>query len=343
VGAGIAQAQHLQLTPNHDEAGTALTNTIPAGRQSCGKCGGSNCEECRGLFNECRDCRRISYFAFTGFDSWRGVADGSYQDNHGVHTGLNAGGPLWEDYGLGWQLGGSFGIYDWNGRLSSFDENDESSQQAFVTAGLFRRAGESSRWSGGMVLDQMAANNFGVLSNEPYLLQLRYQLAFAFSTRNELGFWATNELNHDSQSPSGIPIVNRAVNQANIFWHHKYDVGADTWFYLGVPTNGRVGPPGFFDEIAPGADAGTLGDFVFGGMLSAPFNDRLAAYGNFAYLNPTADPVVAAEEESFNVSIGLAWYPGGNARSRTVAGRTWMPYLPVANNGTFLIDQNITF
>lgn len=290
------------------------------------------------LFNEVQDDRRLGFYTFTGFDSWRGVADGDWQDNHGLHTGVNVGGPLpmLQEYGLAWQLGGSFGVYDWNGRSSTFPENAATQQQSFITSGLFRRAHEASAWSGGIVLDQMIANNFGVYATEPYLLQLRYQWAYAFNVRNEFGFWGTQELNHATQIiPDFIPFpaATRAVNQFNFFWRHKFDLGADASLYVGAPTNDRIGRQG------------TLGNLIVGGTFNIPLNDRLAVYSNIAYLNPTSanpDQGRADREDSFNFTLGVSWYPGRNARSRTVAGRTWMPYLPVANNGTFLVDQSVT-
>jgi hypothetical protein len=42
------------------------------------------------------------------------------------------------------------------------------------------------------------------------------------------------------------------------------------------------------------------------------------------------------------VAFGIQYYPGKGARSSTVAGRSAMPYLPVANNGSFLTNTNRT-
>jgi len=300
---------------------------------TAGPCEGGGCGDCCGVLGEFEDCPQATWLAFTGFDAWRGVADGSFNANFGMHTGINAGGPIpWSDSGLAWQLGGSFGAYDWNGRVSSPDELAGTQRQTIFTAGLFRRASADTPWSYGVVVDQMINDNFGVFATEPYLLQLRYQLAYAVSERNELGFWGTSPLNRSQQLLLGvIPIETRGVGQANLFWHHKFDFAADSWFYFGLPTTDRV------------SGDGTLGDFIFGAMLTAPLSDRLGMYANFAYLNPTAPVSFGAEEDSFNVTFGIAWYPHGNSVSRTVAGRQWMPYLPVANNGTFLVDQNLTF
>ena len=40
--------------------------------------------------------------------------------------------------------------------------------------------------------------------------------------------------------------------------------------------------------------------------------------------------------------MGVVWYFGGHAVSHSINGACWLPYMPVANNSTFLVDQNIT-
>jgi hypothetical protein len=63
------------------------------------------------------------------------------------------------------------------------------------------------------------------------------------------------------------------------------------------------------------------------------------------YMHPTT-PLVegtfGAIAGSWNFAFGMQYYPGKGARSSTVAGRSAMPYLPVANNGTFLTNTNRT-
>lgn len=48
-------------------------------------------------------------------------------------------------------------------------------------------------------------------------------------------------------------------------------------------------------------------------------------------------------EETFYVSVGVTFYPYANSRFNNVAGDCWMPYMPVATDGTFLVDTNHTF
>jgi len=48
-------------------------------------------------------------------------------------------------------------------------------------------------------------------------------------------------------------------------------------------------------------------------------------------------------QETFFISIGIAFYHGCNSRTDSVSGQRWLPYLPVANNGSFIVDMNKTF
>ncbi len=79
-----------------------------------------------------------------------------------------------------------------------------------------------------------------------------------------------------------------------------------------------------------------------------PISDNLSGYANVMYMKPSAHEGVsptfasAAAQEFWNVGVGLGWYPGHAARSQTVAGRQWMPYMPVANNSSFLVDSTKT-
>ena len=47
-------------------------------------------------------------------------------------------------------------------------------------------------------------------------------------------------------------------------------------------------------------------------------------------------------EAGWDVSFGVAWYFGGNARSCALNGKCWVPYMPVANNTNFLVEQGVS-
>ena len=125
----------------------------------------------------------------------------------------------------------------------------------------------------------------------------------------------------------------RPINQLNAYWHYKWsEGGADTWLWVGVPENDRLNRNG------------SLGDYTVGLLANVPLNDRAALYALVTYMHPSASAGPAgAEEDAWNFSIGVYLFPGRNARSSTVAGQCWMPQLPVANNGYFLVDTNHWF
>jgi hypothetical protein len=59
------------------------------------------------------------------------------------------------------------------------------------------------------------------------------------------------------------------------------------------------------------------------------------------YMHPSAGPGGAGStEDEWSFVIGVAIYPGRNAVSKTVAGQCWMPLMPVAQNGYFMVDTN---
>ena len=272
-------------------------------------------------------------YAFHGYSSWRGISDGSGPNNNGFFYGANFGtrlGQLSDRTGIVAQIGGSGGFYDLNGRASPFESN-EIVQQGFITAGLFRRADELTNFSAGVAFDGMFNDNFGQYGASPFLGQLRYQVAYALNDWHEFGMWGTVRMAGETQDILG-PLSFRAVDQFNFFWHHKFAFGADATSWIGFPDHTKLG------------GNGSLGNYIFGGTLTAPLSPAWAVYMDLQYMPPSAHiGSTAAKEESFFLGIGLMFYPGRNSRTASVSGSRWRPYLPVANNGSFMVDTNRTF
>lgn len=298
----------------------------------CG-CGLNSC--CDPCWNEFESCPTITGYGLLGYDSFHQFPDSDYTSNYGASGGGNLGGPIMglEDRGIGWQAGATFGIYDWKGRSSPTTLRDQTQNMFFSTLGVFRRADACNPISWSVGFDQLSATRFGTVAQSPYLQQIRTQIGYALSSRNEIGVWGTAATNKSTRTITGnrINVEYRAINQLNTYWHHKYDFGGDTWLYAGVPMGNRLFP-----------GSGTLGSWIIGGTGLAPLSDSLSLYGNFAYMSPSASAGPPGSfDENMYVGIGLVWYPGCNSRSCTVGGRTWMPQLPVVNAGTMLIDRGV--
>jgi hypothetical protein len=269
---------------------------------------------------------------FVGYDAFRGVPDGSWENN-GIHVGLNHGtrlGSLSEATGIGFQAGGSVGVYDWSGTNYRAQNSDQAETQGFFTYGLFRRATAEHPLSAALVNDWMFNQNFGVLAADPTLTQLRGQVAYAVSASDELGLWGTCKVN---ESVRPVPIFGEAtyapVDLLSAFWHRHWLFGGDTWVYVGMPEHTRL------------THDGSLGAYYVNASANLPLSHRAAIYTSVMYMAPSSRPgATGSNDEAWNFTVGLAFYPRRNAYCSTVYGRQWMPLMPVASNGSFLVDTN---
>jgi hypothetical protein len=311
---------------------TSPTSGFTRVRQSpiCTQCEDGSCDACRNVVSNtlgCQDCPRFGFEAFELFDTFRGPPEGTGPSNFGEVTGLNAAMPAYEPWGIGWQLGASYGLYDFSGRPAPATQLTGAQQQIFVTTGFFRRAKSGQHLSFGFVHDWMVNNNYSQFALSPTLSQWRGQVEWAFSGRNSLGLWGTF---HDKSYIGDRPDNHnqfRAISQINAFWHHKYALGADTWLRIGMPLSQQF------------VGNGLAGSAIVGATAQVPLNERLALYANAMYMAPnTAPGPNGASRDAYNISMGIAWYPGRNARTPTVGGGCWMPYLPLGNNSNFLVD-----
>jgi hypothetical protein len=274
--------------------------------------------------------------ALLGYEAFRGHPDGGW-GNYGLHTGFNFGtrlGWLSDWTGIGAQIGGTVGIYDWSGTDYRSQNQDHAETQGFITFGLFRKANHNSRWNAAIVQDWMLNHTFSVFGEDPTLYQWRAQLGYAISPWSEYGVWGTWRGQGDTRVAGWAgPVTWRPIHQLNLYWHHKWEPGgADTWIWLGVPERDRL------------AGDGSLGDYIAGALAQIPLNDHVGAYSLVTYMHPSAAPgPAAAREEAWSFVVGLSFYPAHNARTRTIAGQCWTPHLPVATNGYFLVDASQTY
>ncbi|MCA9179965.1 MAG: hypothetical protein KDA51_00890, partial [Planctomycetales bacterium] len=89
---------------------------------------------------------------------------------------------------------------------------------------------------------------------------------------------------------------------------------------------------------------GSVGDYVVSAIGDCPLNDVVSLVSGVTYMHPSSRPgITAAKDEMWNFSVGISIYLGRNARSATVAGQQHMPLLPVADNGTFIVDTDKTY
>ncbi len=332
-------SQATFASTSFDSAG--ITNVIPAsyaaGQGSCSAgcpCALAGADAYPSICQPagCECCPKHSWEIFLGYDAWRGFSDGDWQ-NDGINVGLNYGTRLgqFSDWtGIGFQMGGSVGVYDWSGADYRLRNGAQAETQGFITYGLFRKATPTCRWNGAIVQDWMINNNFSVFAQTPTLEQWRWDIGYLLSDCDEVGLWGAYRGRGDSRNVPGFGTVAwRPIDRIDLFWHHKWMFGADTWLSTGVPERDRL------------AGGGSLGEYLVSASASIPLNQRITLYTLVSYMRPSAAPgPAAATEDAWNFTVGMAFYPGCNARTATVAGDCWSPLLPVASNGTFLVDSN---
>jgi hypothetical protein len=278
----------------------------------------SCCEDagCGGLFD--------NLYIFAASDGWSGPIDDDDGNNFGYRFGFNAGVPIAECHGIGAQFGMSYGRYNLHGRDGG-EEKHHVEEQLFVSAGAFKRADFCSdcpdRLILGVVYDHMITDNTGEDAWEiGELGQIRWQAGYALSPSDAIGVFGSyrlwdDEVDGDSNDEDEI----WALDQTSIYWQHHWCWSADTTVYFGMADN--------------------PGEWVLGAKGEVPLSSCVSLFGNVHYVMPSTDGGADKYSEAYwNVSVGIAYYPGCNAASKTVAGRRWMPLLPVADNGVFGID-----
>jgi hypothetical protein len=129
--------------------------------------------------------------------------------------------------------------------------------------------------------------------------------------------------------PGFGPTTWRGVNQLSIYGRHKWEFGAETMLWLGLPEDDRLAG----DE--------SLGDYFVGARADVPLSPYWSLYTLVTYMHPSASAGPAgAVEEQWNFTVGMSLDLGARARTATIVGDRWAPLLPVASNGYFLVDAS---
>ena len=258
-------------------------------------------------------------------DYFRSLPDGSWNGNTGIFSSLNlALGFPGQKRGFGAQAGGSYGVYDWDGRGSVPGGSKALQQQGFLTLGLFRRTPDCKGLNAGLVYDFMFNKKFGVFGTNPQLAQLRGQLGYLCEGRNEFGFWGTYDTQSSHRDPDEIPLKFRAVCQANLFWCHYFKNNGQTTLWAGTPYRRGL----MYTD-------GRAGRYIFGGSFRAPLTKALSIIAHGSYMAARNDPAtIESKNYAANVCFGVNYSFGGCEPSQR-------PYLALADNSNFIVDTNL--
>jgi len=286
---------------------------------ACGDCAVTDCGgcgTCTGCLIPCPIFAFDNLELFAGTQAFTGPLNLGETASFGFHYGLNWAAPVpcMPNQPLGVQIGYRGVSSNYSGASFSEDSRDQS----FITAGVFRRVDWGLQ--GGAVVD--------ILSDKWYyddlsLTQVRGELSWVFPQCHELGAFFT------AGTKTSVLASTTWINGQQTTLIEEYE-----------PTD----LVGFFYrrrfEAVGGGYGRAFGGFTGegGGLIGADFNLPLTASWalktNVTYLIPKdGNNRVAYLDEAWNVGLTLVWYPG---RRKAVGNDYFRPLLDVADNGTFI-------
>ncbi|MEO2008546.1 MAG: DUF6666 family protein [Pirellulaceae bacterium] len=277
---------------------------------ACGSCGSGGVCRTGCLI----PCPRISFnnIEWTmGVNGFTGPGNRGQSGSFGFYEGANWGAQL-PCIGCG-ELGAQLGVRFVQSNLSGAAFTTNQRDQFFATGGIFRRVDWGLQ--GGVVVDYMHDNWYA----EVDLVQLRGELSWVYPNCHEIGsfFTAATQTDQVVSIINGAPVPEtfEGTDQYAFFYRRLNDLG--NWRLFA----------GFTSES----------DGLLGGDFQWAANECWALEGGFSYLIPEESTAAGGfVEESWNVGLGLVWYPG----SRCSSGQDYYrPLFNVADNGSFFMDR----
>jgi hypothetical protein len=263
------------------------------------------------------------FTASAGITGFTNATNLGLNGNFGTNEYLNWAMPLWNAFGLGWQIG-------WRGVQSNFQPatvevgrttlTKNARDQQFLTTGLFTRAFEGRGLQGGLVYDYLHDSWF----DNTNVSQLRYELSYVWGY-HEWGFWGASNIG-DQTSLFGPVTRRQGVASTLDLYTGFYRVqfgDANEWKVWGGGTGESDG--------------------IIGTLVRAPMHRSLALEGTFTYVIPGRNQVIDFDGQgetsrfspaAWNVSVNVVWYPAG--RSRRSLASPYRPLLEVADNGSMI-------
>lgn len=254
------------------------------------------------------------------YDYFRGLPDGSWNGNSGAFLAANGSVCLYDCLGV--QAGGSFGLYNWDGRGNLVFKNPKKvEQQAFITVGAFS---SFDQFNAGVVYDRLFTKHFGIYDLDPSIDQLRLQSGYQFCSE-ELGVWGTLDLTRSHKRALGVPVTFKAIGQINAFWTHFFENSSKATLWMGLPYRKSL--------MFPHAKAG---NFIAGFSLHAPLTSSLFIDANGSYMKArTSHGVRQSRNYAASICVGITYLFTGECACDDFT------YMPLANHSNFLVDTNV--
>lgn len=254
---------------------------------------------------------------FAGLDGSKQPQDFGVNANLGGQVHANLGLPVWQEYGLGVQLGTTYIATGNAVQVYELIGQSTGRTQSYTTVGLFQRT--DSGWAWGAVYDFLYEDSYDHFN----LGQWRTRLSYDLSPVNQIGITANFAAQDDVGTFANTPVRLKPITQGNLFWRRFWESGTQTTFWVGLAeehgeNNAALGPS---DQQS--------NPFLFGADFLAPLNDHWALYGE-------ANLIMPADTGTVDAFLGIVWTPG--VKSRNARRTAFSPLLPVAAPTSFSVD-----
>jgi hypothetical protein len=256
----------------------------------------------------------------TSYDYYRGIPDGSWNGNTGGIIGLNSAIAVFE--GVKFQLGGSYGVFNWDGRGNVVFSNPKKAEQVgLLTVGL---SSSYCEWNAGIVYDRLFTNHYSIYALNPSVDQFRFRTGYVFCSE-EVGFWGTIRLTKSHHRALGVPVNFKAINQINLFWKHEFENCSYAMVWIGMPYGSSLRFP-----------HGKAGNGIFGFSFRAPLMQHLFLDGIGSYMFARhSHGVRQSRNYGSNISIGITYiFEDGCCNCEE-------PYMEAANHSNFFVESNV--
>lgn len=286
------------------------TMTVSGGADGC--CADASCADCClvpcGMFPAGNLEVSFGVHGFTGPTNFQA---GSGSGSFGLGYGVNWGVPI-----PGFQcLGGQIGFRGVHTNFSGAQFTNDTRNQAFVTAGLFRRVDVGLQ--GGAVIDYLSDGWY----RDADFLNVRGELSWVTCATRDVGFWFT--VGTRTATELGVQQLEtwESTDLYAFFYRQQFGACLDGEARMFAGWSGQS-------------------DGLIGADVRLPLDDTWALETGFSWLIPEEGRGRGAfaghAQESWNLGIGIVWYPG---RRWGHGDDYYRPLLPVAHNGVFMLDR----
>lgn len=275
------------------------------------------------LFHESRCPLQVDLSV--AFDNFRSLPEGSWTGNMGALGMVNLKADL--PYSFFVQIGGSYGVYDWDGRSSTpYKDSNTAQQQGFLTGAFSWETPSDFGAHAGLAYDWMFNHNFGLFAVTPSLSQIRAQAGYLFFKRHEFGAWGSYGINTSETEEQELPLKFRGVSQVNLFYCNYFPKGGFAMLWGGTPYRRGL----MFTAGRPGA-------YILGARLNAPLSNEWTLFGRAVFMGGrSTSTTTESQNNGSDICIGLTYSFGYRKIQQT-------PYMSLADNSNFLVDTNQNF